>query len=181
MYILSTVLTRPATEVDRVWRTVQERDVMTGVNFLSGVKFGKFFPESPSKAPLRDTLSRNPALRALHNEYRKIALYPQFNDPERSAHAASAIYNINRHKRLIERSTGVPISFEEAAENYAQHDDEGAGLALMVRGNRWKPEGKKEKDAFKDRYPAYAIAVEELTPPEARLLSDSLRSVTPLE
>ena len=179
MYIFSTLISRPGHEFDKIWRVAKERDVMTGVNFLTGVKFGKFFPESPSKVPFGEELNRNPALRALWTQLKGIPLYPQFNNPELSVQASVAIQAINDHRRLLEYATGVDVEFETAADSYGQLDPDGAGLAMMVRGNGWKAEGRKARTEFKKAYPQLAIAMAELTPAHARLLNDELKAISP--
>jgi hypothetical protein len=172
MYIFSSILSRPGFEFDRIGRIAEERDKLTAINFLSGVKFGKIFPESPSRVDFSEALNKNPLLRQAYNELRRIPLYPQFGDPDLSWQANAAIQNINDFKRVLDLTTGKRSTFEEAAGIYGNLDDVGAGLALMVKANRWKQIGRKDRDAFREANPILVLARAELTPSQYDLIFD---------
>jgi hypothetical protein len=173
MYIFSAIISRPGFELDRIGRIAEERDVMTAINFVSGVKFSKLFPDPPERMDIPTQARQDPVMRELYRQYLNIPIYPQFGDPELSNKADDAISSINAFRRGLEGFTGGDVSFLQAAEIYAEDDAEGAGLAMMVKESGWKQEGRKLRDQFKKENPRLLIAGLGLTTRQLEILKNT--------
>ena len=172
MFVFASIVSRAGFEADRVGRIFEERDGLQFVNFLTGVKFRRIFPEAPSKIDMVEVLNKNPSLRALWDEYQKIALYPQFKDPALSRQASRAINKIHAWKRVMSSMGGRKVTKREAAEAYAEIDSEGAGLATMVWDRGWKQEGRKQRAEYRSANPALTALSAELAPEEYQIIMD---------
>jgi hypothetical protein len=172
MFVFASIISRPGFEADRIGRIAEERDGMLAINFLTGAKFRRIFPESPSRVDFPQVLNQNPAVRGVWQELQNIPLYPQFHDAGISQQASRAINKINAYKRSMEAVMDREVDFLEAADAYAELDQEGAGLAIMVKQNRWKQDGRRERDAFRKANPILTLLQAQLSAEDYQIIFD---------
>ena len=148
-----------------------------GLNLLTGVKNSEVYPDRPETTGFNEVINASPYLRNLHDQYMQIPLYPQFNDIDMSRTAQRGAASINSFRRTLSMAVGRKVSWHEAAKRWGEisqsHRDEELA-ARMVKDKKWKQEGRKKRKAFRERYPAYAVALDQnLTDFEKSIALDS--------
>ena len=146
----------------------EQDQFFTALNLGTGVKVKDVNLKYNYKEPLQRQLDTNPQLRVLHQTLQSIPLYPQFEDPELSNMAASALSDIQSISRVLKTSmepTDPTTLFNLATQLYASKGDQtGAYLAQVVKTRNYKRTGTAQRRLFIDQYPALRSAIEGLSP-----------------
>tara|TARA_R100000808_G_scaffold1144_4_gene5322 strand:- start:1918 stop:6012 length:4095 start_codon:yes stop_codon:yes gene_type:complete len=180
MYVWSSFFGRFSQTGDKFIQAVESRDEVgwgMGLNLLTGVKNSEVYPDRPETTGFNEVINASPYLRNLHDQYMQIPLYPQFNDIDMSRTAQRGAASINSFRRTLSMAVGRKVSWHEAAKRWGEisqsHRDEELA-ARMVKDKKWKQEGRKKRKAFRERYPAYAVALDQnLTDFEKSIALDS--------
>ena len=165
MYLMSAIIGRIGSTLDKVVETSTDHSVGVGVGLLSGVKVAKLFPRAPSDVPFWEKVEGDPALREIYNEYETIPIYPQFGDPGASRRASRALNDIADHRRWLVRQRpelSEDEAWDLAAQVYGEQDPEGELFARQVRKNGWKQQ-RDERATFLETHPELDAAFKGLS------------------
>ena len=188
MYVLASLIGRPLRSVSNVGAVIEDLQVgsrqnlgQAGLGLATGVKVFRVAPKLPSSLSVREGLQQSPAATALYNQYRDLALYPQFNDPRASQTATKAKANIDSSARYLVRTAEMDraTAVQAAASRYKDIDPNGHELWSQIQENGWKQEGKAARREFLDQNPELARVFSGLSPQDARVLLNQVAEELP--
>jgi hypothetical protein len=180
MYFMSSFIGRFGHTADQLERLVIEpRDRgLLAINILSGVKLRNIFPLPDPEVSVFEAARDNPIVAREFDEYRGIAVYPQFNDADLSRLAVSTMASIRSAMRFIE--SAVPgmsedERFERAAQQVERTNTRGVFLARQVRRGNWRATGGAIRREYLLAHPLLRGAIEGLSPgTQEQLIGDRL-------